>query len=800
MTSDLRHSFRNLSKSPGFTTVAVLTLAVGIGSIATMYSSLRALVLQPFDYEDSEELVQVWSGNGWPLSPADFLDLHEQAESFESFGVYTPESFNLGAENAMAVFGVRATVGVLPAYGVAPMEGRWLEDLDIVEGAAPAVVISYGLWQTRFGGRSDMVGSSVRLNGENVTVVGIMPAHFEFAGPWVRSAGVDVWLPLSLEYNKDNRGSHWLSGVARLKDGRTPESADLEIKMIGTRLSELYPNTNFGKKFLVRSLKYEMTKDIGEYVWLLFAAVVLVLLVACSNVASMLLSRGAQRQGEYGVRVALGATKGNLFRLALAETIVLALAGSAFGLAIAYGGVELMKSIAPTSLARKEAMNLDGNVLLFTIASTAVAVLFAGLPPVFVAVRTSLATIIRNDARGSVGSRSRNHLLRILVIGQVALAFVLANGAVVFSRSYFELLKANEIVATDHVLTAKVSLQGDRYKDEETRVQVWEELAEKLAGLPGVSAAGITSKLPLEGGSNTSGLVNDEVYDPSQRRMLIEYSSVTEGYFESAGLKILQGRNLSAVDIANEDGERGVVVNRTFAEKAWPNKNPLGELIRANQEGDPWYRATVVGVVEDVRQQGAEDEVCAEMYTMPKGHWGRRIHLLVRSSRPAAGLMPLLRGVVDEVDPELALEDVRTLERVVKDATNGQRVMAGMVNTFMGIALGLVAVGLYGTLSYHIVLRTREIGVRRALGASSSSIARLVFRQGAIWVSIGLGIGLGGAWVMSSLLESMVFGLEGVSWGALLLATVVIAVSALFACWLPARRASRMDPLVALDS
>lgn len=800
MFSDLLLSFRNLNKSPGFSIVAIFTLAVGIGAVVSLYSALRAMVIEPFDYPDSHELVHVWSGDNWPLSSADYLDLYEQSESFESFGVYSPQSFNIGEENAQAIRGIRGTVGVLPAFGVRPIDGRWIEDGDVLEGAEPVGVISYGLWQRVFGGREDIIGHTMRLNGGSVTIVGVMPAKYEFSGPWIRSDDVDVWLPLSLESQKDRRGNHWLSGVARLKDGLTVEQADAEIKSIGERLSEKYPNTNFRKKFLVRSLHFEMTKDIGEYVWLLFAAVGVILLVACSNVASMLLSRGAQRQGEFGVRVALGGTKVDLLRLALSESVALCVIGAVLGLFFAYGGIEILKSIAPASTARKEAMVLDAPVLLFALGTTVIASLSAGLPPVIVAMKTSVATILRNDVRGAIGSRSRNYLLRSLVIGQVAMAFVLANCAALFSGSYYELLEENKRITTDRVLTAQITLQGDRYKEESDRILTWEALEQRLGALPGVTSAAVSSKLPLEGGNNTNGLVNDEVYDPSQRRIQIEYTSVTEGYFDAMGVSLLQGRTLDKTDISTDEGARGVVVNRTMVERAWPDKNPLGEVIRANVESDPWYRATVVGVVEDVRQWGASQDVQPEMFMMPKGHWGRRIYVLIRSSQPAGNLIPMLREVVGEIDSELALERVRTLEQVVGDATVGERTMAGMVNSFMAIALGLVAVGLYGTLSYTILLRTREIGVRRALGASDGEISRLVFRQGAIWVAIGLAIGLGGAFALTTVLESMVYGMEGLSVMPLLLAAGVIAAAAAMACWIPARKASRMDPLVALNA
>lgn len=798
MISDLRLSVRHLKKSRGFAAIAILTLAVGIGSVTTIYSALRALVLHPFDYPESSELVHVWSGDSWPLSPADYLDLEAQMETLETFGVYSPQSFNVGAENAVAVSGIRCTEGVLKAFGVAGVRGRLIEAGDAVEGAEPVAVVSHGLWQGQFGGREDLLGSTIRLNGSNVTVVGIMPAGFEFAGPWIRTAGIKVWLPMSLEENRDTRDSHWLCGIARLKPGATVEAADLEAKTIGKQLSELYPNSNFSKKFLVRTLHFEMTRDLSEQVWLLFAAVGLVLLVACSNVASMLLARGAQRQGEFGVRLALGATRSDVLKLALAESLVLAICGAVFGLALAYGGIEFLKGISPASEARKAAMGIDLPVMGFAAVATLVTALLAGMPPVFATMRTSIAVIIRNDVRGSVGSRSRNIMLRGLVIGQVALAFLLANAAALFSASYFKLLDENKVLSQDEVLTARISLQGDRYDENESRVQAWNNIVERLRVIPGVDFAGVTSKLPLEGGNNTNGLVNDEVYDPSVQRIQIERSSISEDYFETMGMRLIQGRDLVAQDAMTEDGFLGVVVNETMVEAAWPDKSPLGEIIRANQPDDPWYTATVVGVVEDVRQWGASAEMQPEMYTTPERHWGRALNLVVRSERPMESLIPLVREAVESVDSELGLESVRTLRQVVGDATSGEKAMASLVNIFMGVALGLVAVGLYGTLSYTIMQRTREIGVRKALGASEGQVSGLVLKQGMLWIVIGLLIGLGGLFALSKVLQSVVYGMEGLTLVPLLLAACAIGIASTVACWLPAKRASKLDPLVAL--
>ena len=799
MFSNLRLTLRNLAKSRGFALITIITLAVGIGAATAIYSALRALVVHPFDFPESNELVHVWSGDGWPLSPADFIDLHDQSTSFESFGVYAPGSVNIGSENAQAVVGARTTYGVLPSFGVRPAQGRWFEPADDAEGAPPVAIISHALWLQTFGGDPNLVGQTVRLNGSNTTVVGIMPADFEFVGPWIRTEDCQVWLPYSMdEETRGQRGSHWLCGIARLRYGVTVGTADAEIKAIGKRLTALHPDSNTRKEFLVRSLHTEMTKDVGSQVWMLFGAVALVLLVACANVASMLLARSAQRAGEFGVRVALGATRGNLVRLALTESFVIAALGAVLGLGLAYGGVEVLRAIAPASEARKAAITIDGAVLLFAVGAMLLTSLLAGVPPALAAMRTSLSTVIRQDTRGAVGSKSRHLMLRNLIITQIAVAFILANAAALFSASYFKLLSENQAMASDYVLSAKINLRGERYEKDEQRVEFWRSAIERISALPGVSSASITSKLPLEGGSNTNALINDQVYDPTQERLQVERSSVTTDYFESMGITLLQGRNLRAEDNMNEDGILGIVINRTLAEKAWPDQSPIGETLRGNNPGDPWFTATVVGVVEDVKQWGASAPVQPEMFTTPPKHWGNTAYLIVRSPQPAAFLGPAIRREINAIDNELALEGVRTLNQVLADATQSERAVAGLINFFMATALGLVAVGLYGTLSYHILQRTREIGVRMAVGALSGDILRLVFGQGIRWVAIGIGLGIAGTFGLSSVLKSTVHGMDGITATPLLLATFAVMVAGTIAIWLPARRAAKLDPLTAL--
>jgi predicted permease len=796
MLSDLRFALRSLAKTPGFTFVAVLTLAVGIGAATAMFSVLRALVVEPFSYPDADQVVQLWSNEGYPLSTPDYFNMRDQATSFADFGVYSPRDANLGGEKAQAVSSVLCTSGVLRAFGVAPALGRWFAPADDVPGAPPVAIISHGLWRQAYAGDPGLVGRTIRLDGADTTVVGIMPAGFEFASPWMRSNACQVWLPLQLKRD-DGDTSNWICGVGRLKDGVTFAAASAEIRAIGARLKALYPDTNANKPFLIRPLREEMSRFVAPSVWMLFSAVVLVMLVACANVASMLLARGARRQGEFGIRIAMGASGARILRLVLTESLILAFGGAVAGILLAAYGVRVVAFIAPITDTRKAALVLDGRVLAFAMAAAVLTALLAGLPPALASLRLSVADLIRGDGRSIAGSRTRHNLLRGLIIAQVAVAFTLANAAALFSRSYMKLLTANEGLATEHVLVAAVNLQGSKYEKPEVRTRFTIQLAERAAALPGVAAAGTTTKLPLEGGSNLNILVNDEAFDSSARRTLAEASAVTPGYFDAAGIRVLRGRTLGTED-AGEDN-RGVVVNRALAEKCWPGQDPVGKIIRPNTP-KAWFHARVVGVAEDVRQWGPTVDPQPEMYWTPDQAWGQSFFLVVRSAHPAAQLAPLLHRELAAMDPDLPLAHVRTLKDVVREVTQTERVVTGMVDFFMAAALGLVAVGLYGTLSYHVLQRTREIGVRLAVGAERRSILKLVFRQGFGWVLIGLAAGIAGSIALASVLRSLVWGVDPLSALSLLAGTAAVVAAATLASWLPARRAARVDPIVALRS
>jgi predicted permease len=794
MLNDLRFAFRTLTKSPRFTSIAVLTLAIGIGATTAMFSTLRALVLDPVSLPDPDRIVHVWSGRNWPLSNPDFIDLREQATSFESFGAYSPRSVNLGGEHAEVIRSIAATHGVLESLGVIPESGRPITEADCVEGGPRVAVISHALWQRACNADPDIVGKTIRINSRDTTVIGVLPADFELTSPWMRTAQPQIWQPRYLD-PEAGRGSHNLLGVARLKEGVTVAHADAEIKSIGLRLKEEYPNTNTHKAFMVRSLRYEATRGTGERVWMLFGAVVLILLVSCINVASMLLARSARRQGEFGVRVALGASPRHLIQLALVESLMLAFAGTVVGLLLAIPGTEVLKSIAPVSDVRKAAMGLDLGALAFACGMAVLAALIAGLPPAMAASRTSVAAVIREDSRTFMGSRNRHRFLRALIVVQIAIAFILTNGAALFSSGYMKMTSDNRKMATETILTAQFHLRGEIYEESDTREQFWNRLVDEVAVIPGVSAAGIVTRLPLEGGSNTEILVNDEVFDPTAKPILAEWRSITPGYFDAAGIALLQGRTLEESDRGEDT--LGVVVNQTLVEMAWPEENPIGKLIRNNDAELEWT-ARVVGVVENIRQWGPEEPPRPEMFTMPDRAWGRSPFLVVRSEREAIHLAPAIRKGLARLDSDLPLGRVRTFQMVMDQAMQGHQAVAQLIDFFMITGLLLAAVGVYGTLSFTVAQRNREFGLRVALGAMRGDILRLVLHQATLWMLIGIVAGVVGVFLSSRALSSIVYGVESIDPLSMLGATLAVALAILLASLLPARRASVVDPQIAL--
>jgi predicted permease len=625
-----------------------------------------------------------------------------------------------------------------------------------------------------------------------------MPADFEFSSPWYRGQEYELWTPFTFDIKERGRGNYWLLGVARLKAGVTVEAANAEIQAIGARLTKTYPNTNTNKPFLLVPLRKQMTSNTASRMRVLFSAVTLLLLVACANVSSMLLARGTQRQGEFGVRLALGASRITVVRLLLCETLILGLFGCVVGILFAVWGTAVLRNLIPPQLiiaARRTAIQANGLVLVFSMCLAFLSALLAGLLPAFTAAKTSIIDTLNTGGRSQTGSRIRHRFLRHLMVAQIAIAMVLVNGGILLFASYINVFKSNEILDSEQVISAEVLLEGDRYNANESKLSFCDQLFERIGGLPGVQKVAITSKMPLEGGSNAGFLVDDEVYDPAIKRQLIEQSRISPDYFAAMGLTMLKGRVPVSTDA--KSNSVGVVINRAMAEHYWKGKEAIGRRIRPNAPNPPLY-AEVIGVVEDVRQFGSEHPPLPEMYIPYAFGAPSRAFLIVRTSGDAGALIPAIRNELAALDPDLVIANVRKMKDVLNASVSDRRLSTSLINIFMMTTLILAIVGIYGTISYNLLQRKREIGVRIAFGALYHHILKFVFRQAGLWVVVGLIVGLVLTAAVSFLLRSMVYNINPWNLLSLLLGLCIVGSSASLACYIPARRAAKIDPMEAL--
>jgi len=797
--NDLKYSLRMLAKNPGFTMVAVVTLALGIGVSTALFSVLRALVLDPLPYPESDRIACVWATDyGMPFSLPGFMDVLEQNTTFESFGGFAGDRYIFGRESWESVYGTRCTSGAFTTLGIKPLLGRTLNERDEIPGAPRTVVLSHALWKRSFGGNPDVIGQTVQINAEETTVVGVMPAHFEWPSYsfWRRGQNTELWVPIHL--TGGSRNWHWVHAIGRLKPGVSLEAANSELKDIGRRLGELYTSTVPNKLFVARSLYHQVTRRIRPRLGLLFGAVILLMGVACSNVASMLLARGTQRQGEFGVRLALGAPRQSVVRMVFTETLLLGLAACLIGVLFSIWGLELIKNLLPAQLVttiRRAAIRIDTYVLLFSMALALVTVLLTGLLPALAAARTSVQETLRDNGRSRTSSILCRRSLWRLVTAQIATTLVLAHGALLLSTSYMKVFEDNQALNTDKVITTEIKLLGRQYAGREGRCQFWDRLCQGIRDVPGVEAVGITTKLPLEGGFNQPILVDEEKFDPDRPHYTVELSYTTPGYFGAMGISLLSGHLPQHHD--SEDTSVAVVVNRAFVEKYYPHKNPIGGRIRRNVANPDWH-ARIVGVVENIRQWRSDLQTTAEIY-FPLTHQAPYTGMLtVRSRSKATVLLPAVRKQLAQLDPSLPLARIRTSKDILQTSSSHRRLTTVLMTTFMGITLLLMAIGVYGSLSYHMAQRYREIGIRMALGALPGHIFHFVLSQTGLWILIGLTIGLVGSGILSLVLRSQVYGIMVWHPGAFGLGLLIITVITLFTCLVPARRAAKTDPMEAL--
>jgi putative ABC transport system permease protein len=798
---DIRYGVRMLRKNPGFTAVAVLTLALGIGANTTIFSVVNAVLLKPLPYPEPGQLVQLrsdWSGSpSTAIGSSTFVEVKAQSQSLARIAAYSGGDMTLtGAGSAQQVVAGAVTTDFFPLLGVQPAWGRNFTREEDTPNGPKAAILGHGLWQSRFGGAADVLGRTITLNEQSYTVVGILPAHFQYPEPF------QLWIPLALGETgaalaKYGEGMILLKAIARLKPGVTLEQAQAELRTMAQR--EPSPPAGEAPVVSLVTLHEQVVGDVRGALLVLLGAVALVLLIACANVANLQLARAAARQREMAVRAALGAARRRIVRGLLTESVLLSLAGGGLGLLLAFWGVRALGPWSGASLPSMHGLGIDAWVLAFTLGVSVITGLAFGLAPAVQAWRTDVNAAIKEEGRGDTGGH-RNRLRHLLVASEVALALVLLIGAGLLIKSFSRLMEVHPGFRTEGVLTFQVTLTGG--KSAPQIVNFVEQIVERLQALPGVQAAAATDSLPLTDLARI-GVAEIEGRPPidfskAKRGEVTPVSrpTVTCDYFNAMGISVKKGRPLTAQDA--RPGAGSVIVNEAFEKRFFPGASAVGKRIRLHPSPAEARWQTVVGVVSDVRQSGLAGDVMPQVYSPDLEDMGDAMSFVFRVTGAPAGLISAVRKVVAEVEPNQALYNVMTMEQRLANTTTARRLNTALLGSFAAVALLLAVVGIYGVMSYAVTQRTREIGLRMALGARPGHVLRSVLGQGMRVVLIGAGIGLVGALALARVLRNLLFEVAPTDPATFVCVTLLLAAVALLACYVPARRAARVDPMVAL--
>lgn len=796
---DIRYAFRMLRKSPGFTSVVVLTLALGIGANATIFSVINAVLLRPLPYSEPEQLVRVYESNpgkGWPkfsISPTNFVDWHAQTRTLQ-MAAYEPNGYSYTSGDVPEHWsGPLVTEGFFEIMKAQAALGRTFSADEFQSGKNHVAVISDGLWHGVFAADRSVIGRNISLDGQTYTVIGVMGPRFQFPSP-----ASQVWLPLVFTPDEiqNGRGAHYLADIARLADGATVAQAESEMTGIAQRLQKLYPQTNTGWTAVITPLSQTGgVQEIRPALFVLLGAVGFVLLIACANSANMLLARATVRQREIAVRLTMGASRGRLVRQLLTESILLSFIGAALAILIAFWSTRVIATLPATFLPRAQLVSLDNRVLLFTFALAFITGLLFGAAPAIAMVRGELSESLKEGGR--TGSGARSGLRKLLVVAEVMLAFVLLAGAGLLMRSFSRLSDVDPGVQTAGRYTFTVNVPNKQYATPQQQSGLYDQIQQRVAALPGVESVVYTTLLPVSG--------NDEDYEVGRASDASGVNNpsalsfrITPGYMKALGIPILSGREFTDAD--NISAPKVCIVNDVFARTLFPGRNAIGEMIHIGH-GYAILRQ-IVGVVASVKQFGQGDKDASLQVYEPFAQFPRTsASFIVRTSGVSAGLASDVRHSVQQVDSQQPVVGFRSLDEVLGDSIALPRFRTVLLGMFAALAALLAAMGLYGVMSYTVTQQTQEIGIRLALGAQRGDILRLIIGRGMLLVGGGVVLGIAGALALTHLLvsfASFLFGVKATDPVTLISVTLLFAVVAALACWLPARRASRVDPLIAL--
>jgi predicted permease len=802
---DLHYGWRALRKQPGFTLITVLTLALGIGANTAIFSVVNGVLLKPLPYREPERLVYWWGVQPQlkqaPFAPADFLDYQAQNQSFEQIGAYRNMSFTLtGAAQPEQVDGRIVSANYFALLGLAPERGRAFAPEDGRAGAARVVLLEHGFWQRRFGGETKIIGQTLTLSGESATVIGVMPQGF-------KEADVDLWVnpyqivpDLSTGARDDIlsvRSNVYLEVIGRLKPGVTLAQAQADISAIAARLGQQYPRTNAIRGVRLVSLHESIVGDVQPLLLALLGAVALVLLIACANVANLALARASTRGRELAVRAALGAGRGRIIRLLLTESVLLAVVGGLFGLGLAVLGVDWLIAFSPTDLPRLSEIGLDRRVLGFTFLVSLLTGVVCGLLPALAASAVNLNEALKEGGR-SAGNTSRQRARSVLVIAEVALALVVLLGTGLLVKSFARLQAVEPGFDPTNLTTLLVWLKETKYVESAAaRIAFVNELGARLERLPGIEAVALANDLPMRGVDATSyPIIEGRPLSEPHERIGVGRHTVKAGYFQALGIPLRTGRALTEQD--NEQAPLVMVVNETAARLLWPGENPVGKRLKFGKPEYPWTE--VVGVVGDVKHAGLHEPAGPQVYGPYSQAAWPTLRIAVRSKLDAAAVGAAVRREVQGLDPNQPVSYVKTMTEVMAEAVAPRRSALALFSLFAVVALLLACIGLYAVMSHDVTRRTSEIGIRMALGAQKGAVLRLIVGQGMKLAGIGVVIGLGGALALTRWMKTLLFGVSTTDPTTFIVIALLLIAVALLACWLPARRATQVDPLVALRS
>lgn len=803
LLKDIHYSIRVLLKKPGFAAVVVLTLALGIGANTAVFSVINALLLRPLPYPDEGSLVYVWESRVSDpmtedsLSPHNYTDIHSRSRVFDAYFAYKYVTFNVaGDSQPEAVTGAQVSAEFGRTMGVLPAIGRTFSAADDVPGNSQAVLLSDAYWKRRFGGDPKVVGTQIRIDGAMATVLGVMPASFTFPGP-----DVEMWAPLALDLSKYQRGTSFLTTVARLKPGVSVETAQSTLVQLAAQLRKDYPEEGLDFTLRTEALREHLFGNMKRPLMILFGSVAFVLLIACVNVANLMLGRAASRSREMAVRSALGASRAGLIRLLLVEGVLLAILAGAAGLLLAANGVQFLAAMVPAAVPAGGSITIDGTVMMFTLLVSVLTGILFGLFPAWQAAHRGLNETLREGSRAT-GARRTKLFRASLVVTEIALSLVLLVGAGLLLRSLWKVLSVNPGFDPQNVVTCSISLPRTRYTDPRLQGEFYRRTLEAVRILPGVESAGFATSMPFSGSRGTSSFsIDGAPANPNAAGPEADRHQVSPGYFHTMGIPLRAGRDFSDTD--NILQPQVVIINEEAARRFWPSQDPVGKrmTIGMPQETELYGKEVsreIVGIVGNVKHSDLKDDFSPEMYIPAWQLPAANMTLVVRSRVSAEAILGNVRTVVKAIDPEQPVRQVKVLQDSVARSLAPRRFLTTLLILFAFLALALALIGIYAVMSFSVAQRTQEIGVRMALGATTSGVLRLVFGQAVGLAILGIGGGLAATLAVTRVMSGLLFEVSATDAATILTISAAVLVVTLAACLIPAKRAARVDPIVAL--